>query len=117
MSRSYNKIMRVGICTGSNTEYYRKRNRAKRMLMRRGLAKIRKMDINDFADTYMDPKMPKKNTWDEPTDGVWYITKDTINYWKRMKETGNDFDKSWASKMIRRYKNKLKYFKQNDNTK
>ena len=71
MSRSYKKQLRMNWCCGSNTEFYRERNRQRRRYSKEQLNKIRKMHIDDFSDIYIDPKLPKKDTWREPTDGHW----------------------------------------------
>lgn len=76
MSRTYRKNLRMNTCCGSNTDFYRKRNRYYRRKRNQQLTKIRKLTIEDFSDTYLDPKYPKKDTWREPTDGYFLLTKE-----------------------------------------
>lgn len=75
MSKSYSKYKRVGICTGSNTNYYRDRRRLFRtrdkQIIRNILAHY---DVDKFDDLYTPENIPFKNDWDEPTDGTIRIT-------------------------------------------
>jgi hypothetical protein len=70
MSKSYGRYKTCGICTGSNTEWYRDRihkvrNRNKHII--RNI--IANNDIEEFDDLYNPYSLPKKDTWMEPTDG------------------------------------------------
>ena len=88
MSRSYKKQLRMNWCCGSNTEFYRELNRQRRRYSKEQLNKIRKMHIDDFSDIYIDPKIPKKDTWREPTDGGFILDKNGfLEYFQRLKET------------------------------
>lgn len=77
MSKSYGKYKTVGICTGSNTSYYKDRRRKERT---KNKQIIRNMMANynpeDFDDVYTEFKQSKKNNWDEPTDGSIHVTAD-----------------------------------------
>lgn len=75
MSKSYGKYKTTGICTGSNTDYYRERRKHQRRVNKHRLRNtMANTDIEDFDDKYQDLKIPKKNDWDEPTDGTYKMT-------------------------------------------
>lgn len=75
MSKSYGKYKTTGFCDGSNTEYYRERRKHQRRVNKHRLRNtIANNDIEDFDDRYQDLKLPKKNDWDEPTDGTYKMT-------------------------------------------
>ena len=81
MSRTYRKYVKCGICTGSNTEYYRDMNRKCRSKNRQSLRNlIANKDIeaiDDFISTYK----PIHDSWREPTDGTFIVSKrDKKNY-------------------------------------
>ena len=85
MSRSYRKP-KAFICSGSNTEYYRDRNRSTRAKNRH---KLRKFMLNDpTEDEAIDFVPNKKNkafdTWSEPTDGSYLATDDGSEYYKKL---------------------------------
>jgi len=95
MSRTYRKVVKCGVCTGSNTEYYRDMNRKCR---RRNNHELRNLiannDIEDVSDKVMN-YVPIHDSWDEPTDGTYLISKtnkkeyDTTTVWCRNgNETG-----------------------------
>lgn len=110
MSRSYKKQLRMNWCCGSNTEFYREMNRQRRRFCKEQLNKIRKMSIDDFSDMYMDPKLPKKDTWREPTDGGFILDKN--EYTKLKKEYENDpneFSKSYIKRLLIYGKRHLKH--------
>lgn len=75
MSKSYSKVKRVGICSGTNTDFYRERRkmfRAKdKQAMRDALAHC---DIEDFDDEYEPHNEVFKDEWTEPTDGSCIYT-------------------------------------------
>lgn len=80
MSRTYRKAIRQGVCTGSNTEYYRARTRKLRRMNRQSLhTAITKLDIADAADVIYTFKYPRRNEWDEPTDGSYYVDKNYVD--------------------------------------
>ena len=75
MSRSYKKVLSLGICAGSNTLWYKKR--------RQRFANSRKHQLRNLMANYTadavsemiyDIKYPKRDTWYEPTDGrqLWF---------------------------------------------
>lgn len=115
MSRTYKKQLRMNFCCGSNTEFYRERNRKRRSLRKAQLDKIRKMSIDDFSDMYMEPKIPKKDTWREPTDGYFLLDKNEYTKLKNECENStNDFSKRLLvyAKRHLKYLNK-KFYRKN----
>ena len=75
MSRSYKKYASAGICHGSNTKYYRDRNRNTRnknkQIIRNTLKTYEIDDIEGFE--FIDSKKnPNYDCWKEPTDGKWH---------------------------------------------
>ena len=81
MSKSYGKYKSCGICTGSNTEWYRDRIRKIRNKNKHRIRTIiANNNIEEFDDLYNPYSLPKKDMWREPTDG-------TIRYtYKMIKE-------------------------------
>ena len=78
MSRSYKKHASGGICNGSNTQYYRERNKSTRnknkhiirnTLKRYELDELDEIDGFEFID---NKKNPNYDSWNEPTDGKWH---------------------------------------------
>lgn len=65
MSKTLAKYVTVGIAEGSNTNYYRKRNKIKRA---KNKMKLR-ICLKDDSD-YIEFKQSKRNPYMEPTDGV-----------------------------------------------
>lgn len=93
MSKTYRKNIRVGICYGSNTEFYRSRRRRKR---RSDNSQIRtvvgKYDVQDIDDALNLERLPKRSSWFEPTDGtVTYRSSDINQIERESKES--DFKK------------------------
>ena len=87
MSKSYGKYKKVGICDGSNTEYYRNRRKHQRHVNNNRIRNIlSKHEINDFDDNYVEFTIPKTDSWDEPTDGTYILNAKEIN--KLKKEDG-----------------------------
>ena len=82
MSKSYAKYKTLGVCTGSNTEYYRMRNRLRRRKNNHSIKNIMANFKNEeFDDIFLEFKIPKKDSWDEPTDGTWKVyAKDLSKY-------------------------------------
>ena len=78
MSRSYKKYASGGICYGSNTEYYRDRNRNTRNknkhIIRNTLKRydIDELDDIDGFEFIENKRNPNYDTWNEPTDGKWH---------------------------------------------
>lgn len=74
MSRSRRKP-KVGICVGSNTEYYRERNRNTRTKNKRILRKALMDGKEDEINFIPNNKNPSYDTYCEPTDGSYMIPK------------------------------------------
>ena len=79
MSRSYKKYASSGICYGSNTEYYRDRNRNTRNknkhIIRNTLKRydVDKLDDIDGFEFIENKRNPNYDPWNEPTDGKWHV--------------------------------------------
>ena len=75
MSRSYKKYASAGICHGSNTKYYRDRNRNTRnknkQIIRNTLKTCEIDDIEGF-EFINNKKNHNYDCWNEPTDGKWH---------------------------------------------
>lgn len=75
MSKSYGKYKTVGVCRGSNTEYYRERRKHQRHVNNHRVRNvIANSEIDDFDDDFQEYHIPKNDTWDEPTDGHYKMT-------------------------------------------
>lgn len=82
MSRTTRKNIKIGICTGTNTEYYRDRTRKMRRKYAANLRNlISKFAIDVAEELIMNPKFPRRDDWDEPTDGTRLITRQNANFW------------------------------------
>lgn len=74
MSKSYGKYKTQGICYGDNTEYYRDRRKHQRRVNNHRIRNvIANNNIDDFDDNYQELTIPKKDSWDEPTDGTYRL--------------------------------------------
>jgi len=89
MSRTYRKVIKQGICYGSNTEFYRDMNRKIRNKNKQSLRNlIANNDIDTVNDLVMTDK-PIHDSWNEPTDGTYLISKTAkkdysdIHHWNR----------------------------------
>ena len=72
MSKSYGKYKTCGVCYGNNTPYYKDRRRKVRMKNKQRLENmIAHHNPEDYDDVFDPYKIPKKDTWMEPTDGSW----------------------------------------------
>jgi hypothetical protein len=75
MSKSYGKYKTCGICYGNNTPYYKDRRRKVRMKNKQRLENmIAHYNPEDYDDVFEPYSIPKKDSWDEPTDGTWKLT-------------------------------------------
>lgn len=89
MSRTYRKVIKQGICYGSNTEFYRDMNRNCRHKNNQSLRELlANNDIETVNDLIMSFK-PIHDSWREPTDGTYLISKTAkrdysdIHHWNR----------------------------------
>ena len=69
MSKSYGKYKTCGNCGGTNTIFYKLRRRKFRRKNKQALIKAL-----HFNEEFLAFIQPKKDAWNEPTDGVclWY---------------------------------------------
>ena len=75
MSKSYGNYKTQGICYGDNTEYYRERRKHQRRVNNHRIRNvIDNSNIDEFDDNYEEFLIPKKNDWEEPTDGTYKVT-------------------------------------------
>jgi hypothetical protein len=75
MSKSYGKHKTMGICYGSNTEFYLERRKHQRRVNKHRIRNtIANSDIEDFDDNYEAYSIPKNDDWEEPTDGHYKLT-------------------------------------------
>lgn len=79
MSRTYHKYASIGLCTGNNRDYYKRRRKHFRRKFKNNLRYLlSNFNIKDVSDLVLNPKYPKRDTWDEPTDGRHLYNKDII---------------------------------------
>lgn len=75
MSKSYKKFASGGICVGSNTQYYRDRNKNTRNknkhIIRNTIARY-DLDDMDGIEFIENKRNPNYDCWNEPTDGKWH---------------------------------------------
>ena len=72
MSKSYGKYLMVGMCYGHNTPFYKDRRRKVRKKNKQRIENmIAHYNPEDYDDVFDPYKIPKKDTWMEPTDGSW----------------------------------------------
>jgi hypothetical protein len=72
MSKSYGKYLMVGMCYGNNTPFYKDRRRKVRKKNKQRIENmIAHYNPEDYDDVFDPYKIPKKDTWMEPTDGSW----------------------------------------------
>lgn len=99
MSRSYHKhYNRLGICYGSNTNYYRAGNKAlrnkARAILRNVLAHDQDLEEIIFPNKKLEVGF---NDWNDPTDGTFLIN-NSYDYWyKEYSEIYPDY-KYWKAK-------------------
>lgn len=85
MSRTYKKNVKVGIAGGTNTEFYRSRDRKIRRKNReicRGMVDNEDRDLAVMNDKYI------KNDWEEPTDGSYVYNEETLKQNARENNSG-----------------------------
>lgn len=88
MSRTYRKYIKQGICTGSNTEFYRYMNRKCRQ---KNNHELRNLIANNDIETVNNNIMsyvPIHDSCNEPTDGTILINREYIKTMDR--EYNND---------------------------
>ncbi len=76
MTRTYRKVVKCGICYGSNTEYYRNMNRKCRTKNRHELRNlISNYDVDTVSEMIGRGSVPVHDSLHEPTDGTFLISK------------------------------------------
>lgn len=96
MSKSYGKYKTIGICYGSNTEFYRERRKHQRRVNKHRIRNtIANSDIEEFDDDYNEYSIPKTNDWYEPTDGHYKLTAKDL---KQMKVEKRQLYKVYTTK-------------------
>lgn len=95
MSKTKRKAIRVGICNGSNTSFYRDRRKRQRRINAQKLrAASNSLIIDEDIDDVMYLKIPKKDDWREPTDGSILIEKEDLErYGKNKYVSKRQYDK------------------------
>ena len=92
MARTYRKLVKVGTCTGSNTEFYRYMNRKCRNKNRQNLHNLMANYDIENIDNYISYSKPIHDSWNEPTDGThlisrkdkkYYTSEGSDNFWNR----------------------------------
>jgi len=104
MSRSYKNIIKVGICNGRNTEFYRYLNRKERNTNRHNLrnlmANYNIEDVNDLIDIIEFPH----DDWCEPTDGTFLISKKSKDGFLQNHEHQHDgTSENWWNRKFGKY--------------
>jgi hypothetical protein len=90
MSKSYSKNIFLGVCYGSNTEYYHKRRQLKRHRNKQHLRNA--MQFEDIEENLKECNMPTRDSWDEPTDGGRkYTAKELMRKMKKFPDCFNYF--------------------------
>lgn len=69
MSKTYRKNVRVGICGGTNTEFYRGRRRKNRRTTKTQLHNVVTNGSDEDIENVSFDKLPKRDDYTEPTDG------------------------------------------------
>jgi len=100
MSKSYRKYVKVGVCCGNNTKYYKNKRRRvsnkNNHILRNALAKY---DADEIDEHVVEYKPPKGEDWDEPTDGTWTIDKKSAEKDIR-DENLSDGYKEWLKRKV-----------------
>lgn len=108
MSRTYNKKIRMHVCHGKNTEFYRERRRRNRRVNRMLLnATVSQNEPSEVDENLSLEQIPKRDTWNEPTDGSWVETPETIN--KRIIDS--NYDRAYIRFIKKRCRNLKGYHK------
>lgn len=102
MSKTYRKFIKCGICCGSNTEYYRAKNRYCRRKNRHVLRNLLANNhIETIAEVIPPAVKPIHDSWNEPTDGTILITKTSQKRFRLF-----DFSQKWKRKFAKYFKPK-----------
>lgn len=75
MSKSYSKKMKFGICSGSNTDFYKERRKTFKKRDKQAIRNtLAHFDVEDFDEKYKPHHEVFKDDWNEPTDGTILAT-------------------------------------------
>ena len=107
MSKTYRKVLKFGICTGTNTEYYRSKRKAQRKQLAHELRAA--MQYHDIDEHILPTKFIMHDDWREPTDGTWRMDKEGFDNRLRWGEGVGFYNTQW---WVRKYKHLLKSKKQ-----
>lgn len=84
MGKTRRKMIREGICTGSNTSFYRdRRHRQRRINNQRLREAVNTNSIEDLDDVeYLE--IPKEDSWMEPTDGTVLVDNNNLSEYEHI---------------------------------
>ena len=84
MGKTRRKMIREGICTGSNTSFYRdRRHRQRRITNQRLREAVNTNSIEDLDDVeYLE--IPKEDSWMEPTDGTVLVDNSNLSEYEHI---------------------------------
>lgn len=103
MSKTYRKNVRANVACGDNRDFYKTRRRNNKHAIKHDLRNlVANYNSEDIDDMILTPKIIKKDTWREPTDGYNLINKDILK--NKDKETG--YDEYYHQKYDKILKNK-----------
>lgn len=103
MSRTYRKFVKCGNCCGSNTEFYRSRNRKSRRVNRNDLRNLMTNHTVDEVDELISVTKLPHDSWNEPTDGTYLVSKKDKDFYTRDSKLDEDY---WNRKFGRYLKPK-----------
>ena len=104
MSRTYHKNISIGLCHGDNRDYYKRRRRHFKKLFKQDFNSLLKhYAIEDVSNLVLNPKYPKRDTWNEPTDGRYLINKASLHTFKRKRWLLFDFFVDIAKRHLKPY--------------
>ena len=102
MSRTRKKYIKLGNCSGNNTQYYRQRRKTENAKNKHILINACKnYNIDEIDEHIYDIKFPH-DSWNEPTDGTHIVD------YKIAKEKYNDFPDFLKRKLLPKLKKSKK---------
>lgn len=102
MSRTYRKFVKCGICNGSNTEFYRGRNRKSRRVNRSNLHSLITNHTADEVDELVSVTKLPHDSWNEPTDGTFLVSKKDKDFYINDSKHSR-FDEDYWNRKFGRY--------------
>jgi len=101
MSKTYRKNARSPIAVGDNRNFYKIRKKTHKHSSKHDLRNlIANYNPEDVNDMILEPKISKKDTWREPTDGYNLINKETLKN-KDREEGYNEFYHQKYDKLLK----------------